>query len=103
MPSSFASFFAYGVAITRPSVRFWGAAAGGGGGGGGAAVVVEAIDPGLLCDTDATASGSGWATWTSSALASCLTCNGNEPYLSVLDSAYSHRPNKSPQDFLGRS
>lgn len=92
MPSSFASFFAYGVAITRPSVRFWGAAAGGGGGGGGAAVVVEAIDPGLLCETDATASGSGCATWTSSALASCLTWNGNEPCLSVLDPAHPYRP-----------
>ena len=36
-------------------------------------MAVEAREPGLLCETDATASGSGWATWTSSALASCLT------------------------------
>lgn len=50
--------------MMRPSVRFWGcgAAAGGGGGGGGAAVVVDAMDPGLLSETEATACGSGSAT-----------------------------------------
>lgn len=43
-PSSFASFFAYGVATMRPSARFCGAgaAAGGGGGGRGAAASVAA-------------------------------------------------------------